>query len=333
MERYKIFSELRRPLLTLLLLTLLFLSIHYIWLTEVPSPHESKVVIIPQNRTAKGIGKILKENGVIKSSILFILATKLYGIDKRIRGGKYLLPKNISEFLACRILKKGGKEKVMVTIPEGWTMRQIAEILEREGVTRADSFIEACEDREFLMSLGIPFPKAEGFLFPNTYEFYIPSSPCAVIEKMVNHFFDVYRGLRESIPSPLSDSVVIILASLVEKEAVEDIERPMIAQVFLNRLRRGMKLEACPTVEYALARHKERLNSIDLEVDSPYNTYLYYGLPPTPISNPGKKSLAAVLSPAKTDYQFFFALKNGRHIFSKTFKEHQKRLEEYRRGE
>lgn len=288
------------------------------------------MVIIPHNTPAKRIGSILLENKVIKSPTLFILATRLFGVDKKIRGGKYILPKNISVFLACRLLKRGGKEKVMVTIPEGWTVKDIAFLLEKEGIVSADSFLSASEDREILRRLGIPFPKAEGFLFPNTYEFRIPSSPSEVMEKMAEEFFRVYKSLRESLPSPLSDSAVIILASIVEKEACLDIERQIIAQVFLNRLKKGMKLEACPTVEYALGYRKERLNSIDLRVPSPYNTYLYSGLPPTPICNPGRKSIAAVLSPAKTDYLYFFALKDGRHIFSKTFKEHQRKLEGYR---
>ena len=319
--------ELKKFFFLLTLLSILFLIFHYIFLTDYPSTSKLKTVIIPHNTPTKEIGTILKREGVIKSNFLFLLATKLFGAEKRIRGGKYLLPEEISEFFACRILKMGGKERVAITIPEGWTCEKIGEVLEKEGVVKKDSFIQATEDLAFLKKLGIPFPKAEGFLFPNTYEFYIPSSPYLVIEKMVTHFFKVYRALRESIPSSLSDSLVIILASIIEKEAVIDEERPIIAGVFLNRLRRGMKLEACPTVEYALSLHKERLNTLDLTVDSPYNTYRYYGLPPTPICNPGKKSLIAALGPAKTDYLFFFATEDGRHIFSKTFSEHQKRLD------
>ncbi len=319
--------EFRRPVLILALLTIVFLLLHFIFFTEVPSPTESVTVIIPHNTPAKEIGEILKKEGIIKNHFLFLLATKLFGVERKIRGGKYILPKGISEFLACRILKKGGKERISVTIPEGWRIEKIGELLEREGITKKDSFLLAATDTLFLRSLGIPFPKAEGFLFPNTYEFFIPSSPHSVIEKMTNQFFSVYRHLRDSISSPLGDSLVIILASIVEKEAVFDEERPIIASVFLNRLKKGMKLEACPTVEYALSLHKERLNSNDLSIDSPYNTYRYLGLPPTPICNPGKKSLIAVLASLKTDYLFFFATENGRHIFSKTFSEHQRRLE------
>ncbi len=323
-------KEFKKPILILLSFTLLFLALHYIFFTETPSFSHCTTLVIPHNTSAKGVGKILKENGVIRNSSLFLFATKLFGVERKIRGGKYCLPKNISEFLACRILKKGGKEKVMVTIPEGWTMRQIAELLEREGVTTNDSFLFAATERKFLLSLGIPFPKAEGFLFPNTYEFYIPQSPFQVIERMVNQFFAVQRRLRKEFLSPLTDSVVIILASIVEKEVVKDEERPIIAGIFLNRLKKGMKLEACPTVEYALSYHKERLNNADLLISSPYNTYRYYGLPPTPICNPGEKSLRAVLSPTKTDYLFFFATKDGRHIFSRTLKEHQRQLAIYK---
>lgn len=320
--------ELKKPALILLLLTFLFLALHYIFFSEVPSPVELATIIIPYNTPVKKIGEILEEKGVIRNKFLFLFAVKLFNLERKIKGGKYILPRGISEFLACRILKRGGKEKVTITIPEGWTSERIGEILEREGVTKKDSFLFACEDTTFLKALGIPFPRAEGFLFPNTYEFNIPSSPYSVIEKMVKNFFQVYRTLRESIPSNLSDSLIIILASIVEKEAVLDTERPIIASVFLNRLRKGMKLEACPTVEYALSRHKERLNNLDLTVDSPYNTYRYSGLPPTSICNPGKKSLRAVLAPAKTDYLFFFASGERRHIFSKTFSEHLKKLRE-----
>lgn len=318
--------ELKKPFLILLFLTFLFLIFHYLFFAGISSPGEWTTLIIPYDTPAKKVGKILEEKGIIRHKILFLLAAKLFGGERRIKGGKYLLPKRISEFLAYRILKKGGKERITITIPEGWTKEKIGEVLEKEGVVKKDSFLLAATDSIFLRSLGIPFPQAEGFLFPNTYEFNIPSSPHLVIEKMVGHFFKVYKSLRESISSPLGDSLVIILASLVEKEAVLDSERPIIAGVFLNRLKKGMKLESCPTVEYALSLHKERLNSIDLTIDSPYNTYLHYGLPPTPICNPGKKSLIAVLRPAKTDYLFFFAAGDGRHIFSKTFLEHQKKL-------
>ncbi|MEO0098208.1 MAG: endolytic transglycosylase MltG, partial [candidate division WOR-3 bacterium] len=299
--------ELKKPFLILLFLTFLFLSLHYIFFTGIPSPAEWTPLIIPYETPTKKIGEILKEKGIIENKFLFLFATKLFGGERKMKGGKYLLPKGISEFFAYRILKKGGKERVTITIPEGWTKEKIGEVLEKEGVVKKDSFLLAATDSAFLRVLGIPFPQAEGFLFPNTYEFNIPSSPYSIMEKMVGHFFKVYKSLRESIPSPFSDSLVIILASLVEKEAVLDSERPIIAGVFLNRLKKRMKLESCPTVEYALSLHKERLNSIDLTIDSPYNTYLHYGLPPTPICNPGKKSLMAVLRPAKTDYLFFFA--------------------------
>ncbi len=222
---------------------------------------------------------------------------------------------------------------VKVTFPEGLTIRQMDEVLHVEAGTPTGAFLSAANSSETLAEIsefvGKDVSSAEGFMYPDTY--YFDGRMDALVRAMFENFRKKVAGIdwqEAQERTGLDKYQIIILASIVEKEAVKKEEAPIIAGVFINRLKRGMKLESCPTVEYALGVHKKVLTYKDLEIDSPYNTYKYYGLPPTPICNPSITSILAVINYQKTEYLYFVADGHGGHLFAKTYHEH---LENIRR--
>ncbi|MEO0088050.1 MAG: endolytic transglycosylase MltG [candidate division WOR-3 bacterium] len=310
--------------ISLIFLTFLFIFFHQFFIKEKVS--EKINIFIPKNLSLKEIGDLLKEKGIIKRRWLFSLYTKIFFKEKSLKYGYYQLPKNFSEFKILLLLLKKYSIPVFVTIPEGLTIKEIAEILEKKGVCPKEEFLQYTTSPDVLKKYNIFFPTAEGFLFPDSYEFFTNSSPEVIFDRMCRRFWQIYLDLKRRYKTNLSDSTIIILASIVEREAKVDYERPIIASVFLNRLKKGMRLESCATIEYLLKERKKILSREDLKINSPYNTYRYKGLPPTPICNPSKKSLEAVLNPKKTDYYYFFTKNGITHIFSKTYSEHLNKI-------
>jgi UPF0755 protein len=263
---------------------------------------------------------------VIGSRPLFLFYSWYYNYGHRIRPNQYHLSVGTGERRALKLLS--GEEAVvaMVTIPEGFTMNQVASALAERCVCRADSFLSACLDTILLRKSGVNAASAEGYLFPETYEFLTGSPPAEVARRMVRQFFTVFARLRDSSsaprPSSLTSSEIVILASIVEREAKVPEEFPRIAGVFTNRLRRHMPLQSCATVEYLLPERRGLLSVEDTKTESPYNTYLHLGLPPGPICNPGRRALAAALNPERNNYLFFVARGDGTHAFSRTAAEH-----------
>ncbi|MBA7674849.1 Endolytic murein transglycosylase [subsurface metagenome] len=190
-------------------------------------------------------------------------------------------------------------------------------------------FIEACNNTDILAKYKIPFDNVEGFLFPDTYIVAKDLSADQLVEVMVKKFFENLQKIPYTDYTEHDLKKMVIIASLVEKEARLDSERAIIAAVFYNRLHNGKRLESCATIQYILGKTKERLLISDLKVKSPYNTYLHTGLPPGPISNPGYKSLFAAVNPADVDYLFFVSKRDGSHYFSSTYKEHLKAIKRY----
>ncbi len=216
---------------------------------------------------------------------------------------------------------------IMVTFPEGITIKDMANILYKKANTPTTTFLDAAASKEVLDRLsdlvGEKVSSAEGFLYPDTYAY--DGDVNALIFSMLSNFekkTSMVNWKEAQHHTGLTKYEIIILASIVEKEAVKKEEAPIIAGVFINRLRRGMKLESCPTVEYALGIHKKVLSLEDIKIDSPYNTYKYYGLPPTPIGNPSIDAIEAVIHYKKTDYLYFVADGKGGHLFAKTYTEH-----------
>lgn len=288
-----------------------------------PVATEKTAVTIRRDMSTNAIARLLDSSGVIDNQLKFRIAARLSGLDRKLRPGRYLLAMNMDELAVLRVLTQAGPTTARVTVPEGFRLSQVAGLLEQNCVCAAQDFTAACHDSILLRSLAVPAASAEGYLFPDTYCFETGSEPSAVLEKMVGRFFEVYQRLRAGSNPPLNDHKTVILASVLEREAVLPSELTTIAGVFLNRLRRKLPLQSCATVEYALPKHKSKLTYADTRVDSPYNTYIHLGLPPGPICSPGARALAAALNPARTEFLYFVARGDGGHVFSRTWREHE----------
>ncbi|HWR97766.1 MAG TPA: endolytic transglycosylase MltG [Candidatus Methanoperedens sp.] len=274
------------------------------------------------------IARVLGEAGAVASPGAFVLAARLAGLERRLRPGDYRVDPGLSLPALVRALIDGRGRSVSVTIPEGWRLEQVAERLAAAGVCSRDGFLAGARDQRLLATLAIPGPSAEGFLFPETYAFAVPSDPAEVVRAMHRQFTKVWAELAPPATA-LTPLQAVTLASIVERETAAPFERPLVAAVFLNRLRLGMPLQADPTVIYGIEGFDGDLRRRDLAAANPYNTYVVRGLPPGPIAAPGRASLAAVLRPAPVDYLYFVARSDGTHQFSRTLAEHNRAVQRF----
>lgn len=290
------------------------------------------VVDIPPRSSAMSISHLLQEKRLISDAQKFYALCRYRKAANRLRAGEYGF---LSPTTPDVILEKLIQGKVLlhrVTFPEGSTLVDIANALEEHALGSAREIARAARDPQLLQSLGITGPSLEGYLFPETYHFPKSQEPQVLLRAMVQqfrqHFPEAWVRRSEEIGMSVQD--VVTLASIVEKEAVVDIERALIASVFHNRLRRSMPLQSDPTSVYDLEGFSGPVTSAHLKRPSPYNTYLIKGLPPGPICNPGRKSLEAVLYPETTSYLYFVSNLDGTHRFSTTSAEHQQAVGQYR---
>jgi UPF0755 protein len=282
-------------------------------------------VVILRGSTFIDIAQELSESRVIDNAFAFRLLARLRHEDGEVRSGGYQFPAHQTASEVLHALVTGGAQTaVWVTIPEGFTAREIAERLQREGLGRASLFEHAFLTTPLVVD-GAHVPNLEGYLFPNTYLVPLGATPQEIESQMTAEFFKELPSDATARAGELHVNVpqLVTVASLVEREAKIDADRPLIAGVIYNRLRLGMPLQVDATIEYALPSHKSELSSRDLRIDSPYNTYRHTGLPPTPIANPGRASLDAALHPAKTKDLYYVYCGNGRHVFAQTYNEHQ----------
>ncbi|MGH7542521.1 MAG: endolytic transglycosylase MltG [Gemmatimonadota bacterium] len=290
-------------------------------------------VVVEPGSAVRTIGRRLDEEGVIRSALLFELWLRARGDAGAIQAGTYRLPRDRSLPAVVDMLVEGETVLVEVTVPEGLRLEQVAAIVARALGSDSAAFMAAATDSLFADSLGIPATTLEGYLFPETYRVDPSTTARDMARIMTDEFHAVFdEGWRTRVDS-LGTTVgeIVTLASIVEKEARVPEERKTIAGVFWNRLSMGMRLEADPTVQYALGGHRERVLYRDLEVDSPYNTYRNVGLPPGPIASPGRPALEATLYPDSVAYLFFVATgEGGRHTFSETLAEHERKRREAR---
>jgi len=290
-------------------------------------------VRIPTGSDVRQIARTLADAGVITSPRAFVLAARIAGFDRRLHPGDYRFDPGMSFPSLLRALHDGRGRVATVTIPEGWRVEQIADRLAAAGVCSRDDFLPATRDRSLLAELAIPGPSAEGFLFPETYALPLPTNPADVIRAMHRQFEKVWGELTAGAPPPaLSPLATVTLASIVERETAAPEERPLVAAVFLNRLRLGMPLQADPTVIYGMDAFDGNIRRRDLAAENPYNTYVIRGLPPGPIASPGRASLAAVLAPAPVDFLYFVARNDGTHQFSRSLAEHNRAVQRYPLG-
>jgi len=292
-------------------------------------------VVIPRGTDSSEIAKILFEQKVIKKKFLFVLLSKVLNWEQDLKAGRYEFARsNMLEVLYK--LREGGIKIYQITIPEGLPGWEVAEILDVEGVVKKDSFLALIdnpqvfkEDFSFLPS----HSSLEGYLYPDTYYFTKEEDSQKVVRKFLSCFQKVVLPIyeEEKLKNSFSLQKIIILASIVEKEAQISSEKPIVAAVFYNRLQKGIPLQADPTIKYALGNFRKRLTHDELKTPSPYNTYLHYGLPPGPICSPGQDSIYAALHPAAVDYLYFVANGDGSHKFSRTYEEHLEAVYKYQK--
>jgi UPF0755 protein len=302
---------------------------------------ELVVVEIDEGDSATAISEKLERAGVIESARLFRVLAALLGVGDHLAPGSYEFQRGEPAITVVRRISQGITASLIVTIPEGLRAAEIGALLEGSGVISAQDFQAALGDQYQASFLGQAPPGAglEGFLFPATYGFARGATAHDVIQQLLDAFDQRYQDeLQPLLPTPDGRSLyqVVTLASIIDREAQFDEDRPLIASVYLNRLKAGIPLQADPTVQYALAANpgsvsqfgfwKRELSLTDLMLDSPYNTYQNPGLPPGPIANPGLQSLLAAAQPAQTNYLFFVAGPDGRHVFAATLQEHQQNV-------
>jgi UPF0755 protein len=292
----------------------------------------NQVFVVKEGSSLKEVAGELEIGGLITNKTLFVLWARMKGYGKGVRAGEYSLSPAMAPIQLLEILRKGLVILHAVTIPEGFTRDQIADVLAAKGLADKKRFLELTEDKALLRQYGISGPSLEGYLFPDTYLFSRGTPPLAIVDTMVRRFRQAVAPLMEQsqgIGMKFED--VVTLASIVEKETGRPEERPLIASVFLNRLRLGMRLESDPTVIYGIENFGGDLKKKDLTERTPYNTYVIHGLTPGPIANPGLDSIKAVINPARTDYLYFVSRNDGSHQFSKTLAEHNRAVEIYQK--
>lgn len=301
---------------------------------------EDIVIDIPSGSTVNQVSDILKENKLIKNKVLFKLYVRISNNSSNLKSGKYLFNQTYSNKQIINDLALGRvyNDGIKITVPEGSTSAEIINLLvdnnlgEKEVyeklVSNPDEFKETYE---FLKEDDIT--SLEGFLYPSTYYFDEKESEKEILSHMLKIFQSKYNEKLQKRQKELNKSLyeVVNLASIVEKEAVLDEDRPIIASVFYNRLDIGMPLQSDATIQYIFEERKKSITYDDLKINSPYNTYIVKGLPPTPIANPGIESIEAVLYPDDTDYLYFVATIDGGNTYSKTYEEHIKNVEQYRK--
>ncbi len=307
------------------------LAMHW---SSCPLPADSPpvTVVIESGASSRDIADALHRAGVIRSPFWFRLVSKVLKADGKMQAGEFSFEPGILVWDAISVLVEGKVVYYPITVREGLRVEDIAALIEEQGFGNRDRFLELAKSPELVAAFAGPeeledtlYP-VEGYLFPDTYNVSKGMSEEQLIAMILDRFSQVFNEELRDKASQMGLTVheVATLASLVEKEAMVPEERPVIAAVFLNRLKIGMKLGACPTVLYALGRPSGTLLLKELEIDSPYNTYMYPGLPPGPISNFGRSSLEAVLNPADVDYLYFVSKNDGTHAFSRTLEEHNR---------
>jgi len=291
---------------------------------------------VPDGAPFAAVADTLAEHEIVDFPALFTLYARIKGDASRIKAGTYELPEGAGWSRALEALVAGRVVTVAITVPEGWTIRQIAERLAPLAGIGPDSAVRRLFDPGLADSLGVPGPNLEGYLFPETYRFAEGVSLERMAAEMVDHYEAVWTEERRSALQDIgmTERELVTLASIVQAEARVADEMPLISAVFHNRLRRGMRLQADPTVQYALESHQSRLlyKHIAEVADDPYNTYTHAGLPPGPIGSPGVAAIDAALDPADVRYLYFVAREDGRHVFSRSLREHNQAIRRLRGG-
>ena len=322
-------------LLSLAVLLLFFIFVLY-WFLFIPSfkTTSSKAIFIKKGTPLKKVSEMLEQEGIIKNRQFFVLLATLIGKKKKVKAGEYEFHTQMLPLEVLDTLVKGQVKRHLVTIPEGYTLSQIAQLLGDLNLVEKRGFLEKASSPTLINALGLSHlagPTLEGYLFPDTYHLIREMDPEEVIQIMVHQFKKVSRPDLPNRASELgiSEREAVILASIIEKETPLSEEKPLISAVFHNRLKKKIPLQSDPTVIYGIKNFNGNLTKEDLLRPTPYNTYLVVGLPPTPICNPGKESLLAAVQPAPVPYLYFVSRNDGSHYFSSDIEEHNRAVWKY----
>lgn len=293
---------------------------------------QAQTLVVKEGWTLREVAQELKSKDIISNKTLFMLWARVKGYGRSLRAGEYDLSASMPPLRILEKLTRGEIITHAVTIPEGFTMKQIGDLLGQKGIVDKQAFLDLTDSKEIVEEYGFSSPTLEGYLYPDTYQFGRRISPRMAVDTMVRRFREIVEPLEERMKEVnMSIEQVTTLASIVEKETGQGKERPLIASVFLNRLRKRMRLASDPTVIYGIKNFNGNLTRKDLEEKTPYNTYVNYGLPPGPIASPGFASIKAVLYPADTNYLYFVSKNDGSHHFSKTLIEHNRAVQTYQK--
>jgi UPF0755 protein len=309
-----------------------FLAFRYLAYEDRALPRAPVDAIIPQGASAAQVARLLHERGIVSSRAAFEVLARLQGEAAQIKAGQYHFEAHRSLADVLHQVVVGGQQvAVWVTIPEGFTAREVAQTLAEHSLGEEDAFETYFLKTPFDLGCGVRSVNLEGYLFPDTYLIPTTASVPEIAKIMTDEFAARLPRDASSRAKKLGRTLpeIVTLASMVEREAKADDERPLMAGVYYNRLRIGMPLEVDATIEYTFAHHKDVITESDLARDSPYNTYKHAGLPPTPIANPGAPSLLAALDPKASNFLYYVYMGNGHHAFSRTLAEHEANVAKY----
>ena len=326
---------LNKKLFPLIAASALLLMLSALFAHRITSPagdgKTSRILDFGEGASFRKFAGDLESSGIISSARLFVFYARLRGDDGKVKAGSYQFNDGMSPNEILRRMVAGETFAYRFAVPEGYSIFQIAELLENRGLFKKEAFLKACSDRTLLKELGISGRSVEGYLFPSTYGIPPKMDEENVIRLMVGQFSRVYdkRFAARAQSLGVTRNSLVTLASMIEKEAVIPAERPLIASVFNNRLKKRMPLQSDPTAVYGSRAFGGKVSKRDIMRTSPYNTYQIQGLPPGPIGNPGSEAMEAVLAPAATNYLYFVARNDGSHHFSATLAEHNRAVHKY----
>jgi UPF0755 protein len=322
-------------------LLLLIIFFTYWFLLRPPSSVElTKVIEVKKGMSLRKVSLMLQNEGIIRNAQVFTGIATFLGKKADIKAGEYEFHTRMRPLVVLNILVKGQVKRHLVTIAEGYTLSQIAQLLDDLGTIDKKRFMEKASSPAFISSLDIPYlqmgkttPTLEGYLFPDTYHLIREMNPEEIIRMMVNRFKKVFGPdqVNRAHQLGMSPGEAVILASIIEKETSLPQEKPLVSAVFHNRLKKKIPLQSDPTVIYGIENFKGNLTKAHLQQPTPYNTYLNPGLPPTPICSPGKDSLLAALYPSPVPYLYFVSRNDGSHHFSFTIDEHNRAVLKYQK--
>jgi len=307
-----------------------YLTVNYWPQTNIDS---MKKVRIDHGATLSNISDKLNKRGLVTNKWVFEFLTKIKGLEKSMQAGTFILSNVHTNNEVIKNIVFGSPDRKKITFLEGWNMNQVASHLSKELNFNYSEVLKLFSDEKLIKELKINSNTLEGYLFPETYYFFEGVDEISVIKRLVKEHKRFWNDANISKADSLGFTPyeIITLASIIEGEAIYDSERSIISAVYHNRLKIGMKLQADPTVQYIIDDGPRRLLNRDLRIKSPYNTYMYKGLPPGPINSPGEKSLIAALSPQNNDYLYFVAKGDGYHTFSRNEKEHERAKRAFQR--